>query len=79
MTNPPRQPPPDPFNLHGDDDAKARCDLDTIFKAGAEARLLGHGLHDNPYAVGSAERAEWDAGFKASPQIDPDEDPNSPL
>ena len=71
--------PQDPFSLNGDDDDKERCDLDPIFKAGAEAKLQGRSLHDNPYAVGSQERDEWEAGFNARPELDMDDDPNAPL
>ncbi len=64
------QKPHDSFRLHDSEDGKGRPDLDVIFKAGANARQSGQSMHDNPYAAGSDERAEWDAGWKATADCD---------
>lgn len=79
VSHPPRDSSQDPFSLQGGSGDKERCDLDPIFKAGVEAKLRGRSVHDNPYAVGSQERDEWEAGFNARPELDMDDDPDAPL
>ena len=44
--------------------------LGDYFDEGLQARLDGKGLHDNPYAAGSAKRREWNAGFCATVESD---------
>ncbi len=51
-----------------------RDTLDAIFKAGGDARRAGKPLRGNPYAAGSEEREEWDAGWCATVEIDDDDD-----
>lgn len=46
--------------------------LGDYFAEGLKARRDGKGLHDNPYAAGSAKRREWNAGFCATLEEDDD-------
>ena len=48
--------------------------LDAIFTSGRKARRDGTSRQANPYAAGSAEREEWDAGWCATVEIDGDDD-----
>lgn len=47
------------------------------FQAGADARLQGKKPSDNPYPIGSEERAEWDEGYRATCDLDEEDDPAS--
>lgn len=51
--------------------------LQDCFQAGADARVNGLKRSDNPYPVDGDERAEWDEGFKATCDLDEDDDPAS--
>ena len=47
---------------------------DDHFDQGMRARRDGATLHDNPYAAGSAERRDWNAGFCATVTADEEVD-----
>ena len=68
---------PDPFHPCADETNCDRKLLDTIFETGTQARRNGAKVSDNPYAAGSEERDEWAAGWSASVDFDPGEEPNS--
>ena len=51
--------------------------LQDCFQAGADAKAKGRPRSDNPYAVGSDERTEWDEGYRATCDLDEDGDPAS--
>lgn len=61
----------DAFHLN-DGEACDRAALDEIFALGQEARLDGKLRRDNPFAAGSEEREEWDAGWCATVEVDPE-------
>lgn len=44
------------------------------FAEGMQAREDGNRASTNPSCVGSAERDEWSAGFRATPEKEPDDD-----
>ena len=77
MSDPLFRRPTDAFHLCPDDTQRDRALLDAIFKAGVEARRDGKPLTDNPYAAGSEERDEWTAGWSATVDIEPGDEPNS--
>ncbi len=51
--------------------------LQDCFQAGADAKAKGRPPSDNPHAVGSDERVEWDEGYRASCDLDEEDDPAS--
>ena len=51
--------------------------LSDRFQEGVDARQNGLTLDDNPYALGSDERAEWKEGFVAICDLDEEDDPAS--
>jgi hypothetical protein len=70
--------PTDTFRSDTDEANRERSALDQVFCAGTRARREGTPLCDNPYAVGSPEREEWSAGWRATVKPeDEDEEPNS--
>jgi ribosome modulation factor len=51
--------------------------LEECFKQGVDARQEGRKPGDNPYRIDTDEHREWTAGWKATPDLDEDEDPAS--
>lgn len=47
------------------------------FEEGVAARAGGKPVSDNPYCVGTVQRTEWDSGWKATLELDEDDDPAS--
>lgn len=64
---------PDGFHGREVDADLDRDALDGIFKEGRHARDAGIARRENPYAAGSEERAEWDAGWRATVDIEDDD------
>ena len=52
-------------------------DLQDCFQAGVAARQDGREISDNPYPIGSRERSEWTEGFRATCDLDEEDDPAS--
>ncbi len=52
-------------------------DLQAVFQAGLNARHAGSKPSDNPYPIGSPERDEWGEGFRATCDLDEEDDPAS--
>ena len=48
--------------------------LDHCFKQGTDARQDGRKLADNPYDIETDEHTEWAAGWRATFDLDEDED-----
>ena len=74
MHAPPNDQTGDPFHQHPDENSLGRDVLDPIFKAGVEARGAGLTLDRNPHAAGTEERREWEAGWKATVEIEDEDD-----
>ena len=51
--------------------------LPDCFQDGADSREAGGRQTDNPHPPGTPERAEWEAGFLATFDLDEDHDPAS--
>ena len=54
--------------------SEARSDF---FREGSDARANGVALADNPYSVRTDEHAEWSAGWRATFDLDEEDDPAS--
>ena len=47
------------------------------FEEGADARARGQALADNPFCLNSEEHTEWAAGWRATFDLDEEDDPQS--
>lgn len=47
------------------------------FQQGADARAAGKALSDNPYGIRTDEHADWADGWRATFDLDEDDDPAS--